>query len=482
MSNNKANNKFSYFFYDYETTGIDPRRDRILQFAGIRVDQDFNIIDKPLSFYCKLSPEILPQPEACLITGITPQIANSKGVNEYEFCKKVLKEFAEPGTCRLGFNSLRFDDEFTRNLFYRNIHDPYATEWQNGNSRWDIIDLVRMTCALRPGGINWPQIDGKVSFKLENLTKANNITHESAHDALSDVYATIAVAKLIKEKQEKLFAYLFKMRNKKLALEFLQQNMGKPIVHTSRMFASEYFCTSIIVPLVMHPKNSNAVICYDLRYSPENLLKLSYQEILDIWQGKNLSKIRIALKEIHVNKSPAIAPINVLSDEILARIDFDFVIAEHYLDKILKNNELNKKLENLYKANVFPESHDPEHKLYDSFLHNDDRALLGFFHKDGAAKFKDFEKKFTDERMPELIFRLRARNFYDTLDKDEQQKWHSYCDMRLGSEELSSITADKFSSQIAKLKLEYQGDNRASNILDELQRWVYEKSNISGDL
>ena len=187
----------SIYWYDFETFGNNPRRDRASQFAGIRTDEDLNIIGDPLVMYCKPANDFLPNPMACLITGITPQLTLEKGIAEAEFTRRILEEFAQPGTCVAGYNSIRFDDEVTRQLLYRNFHDPYEREWKNGNSRWDIIDMVRLCAATRPEGIEWPKKeDGSNSFRLEELTKANGITHAEAHDALSDVLATIEFAQV----------------------------------------------------------------------------------------------------------------------------------------------------------------------------------------------------------------------------------------------------------------------------------------------
>ncbi len=249
----------SFYWHDYETWGIDPRRDRAVQFAGIRTDDELNVIDKPLTVFCKPTDDMLPQPGACLVTGITPQRAQEEGVNEAEFFAMIHREMARPGTCGVGYNSIRFDDEFTRYGFYRNFFDPYAREWQNGNSRWDIIDMVRLTHALRPEGIVWPTHDDGVTttFRLEKLTQANGIAHEVAHDALSDVYATIAMAKLIKEKQPRLFDYLLPLRDKRKVGELLNLQKMEPVLHVSSMYPAAIGCIAMVVPLAKHPTNPN---------------------------------------------------------------------------------------------------------------------------------------------------------------------------------------------------------------------------------
>ena len=187
-------NQATILWHDYETWGVSPKFDKPSQFAGIRTDLDLNIIGEPEMFYCQPPQDYLPQPEACLVTGITPQKALREGLTEAEFAERIHSLFSQPNTCVAGYNSIRFDDEVTRYLLYRNFYDPYAREWQNGNSRWDIIDMIRACYALRPEGIEWPTVerDGQqvVSFRLELLTKANGIEHEAAHDAMSDVYAT----------------------------------------------------------------------------------------------------------------------------------------------------------------------------------------------------------------------------------------------------------------------------------------------------
>ncbi|MEI7943054.1 MAG: exodeoxyribonuclease I, partial [Candidatus Riflemargulisbacteria bacterium] len=185
----------SFLFYDLETFGINPQLDRIAQFACIRTNENLEQIEEPTVLYCKISEDYLPEIEACLLTGITPQDTLKKGICEYEFIKQINEIFSVPETCVLGYNNIRFDDEFIRNSLYRNLFDPYKREWANGNSRWDLIDMVRLTHDLRPGNISWPQNeDGNTSFKLEDLAKANHLTNGDSHDALADVKNTVELA------------------------------------------------------------------------------------------------------------------------------------------------------------------------------------------------------------------------------------------------------------------------------------------------
>ncbi len=448
----------SFFFYDYETTGIDPKRDRIMQFAGVRTDNNFEIISKPIAEYCKLSPEIIPSLEALLITGIDYETLDKQGLNEVEFTKLICREFSQAGTCVAGYNNIRFDDEFTRYSFYRNFYDPYAREWQNNNSRWDLIDVVRMCSALRPTGIEWPKSqDNKPSFKLEDLTKANGLTHYKAHDALSDVYATIDFAKLILSKQPKLFNYLLNCRkknfvNKLINLEADVDLNTRLIVHSSRMISSSFHATSIFLPLCKDPTNSNGNICWDLRYDPNVLLSLNndlakakyllYTSEQDLKPGEQ----RLALKNILVNKVPAVAPIATVDSSSYERIQLDRDIVYKRAEQLLENSNLWQDiLPRLFSEKLEFKSIDAEHQLYDKFISDYDKKLCVRVHFTPENKLRELEVEFSDQRLKELLFRYRARNYYSTLDNSERLRWQEYCINRLNNtNELATLSRDEF--------------------------------------
>ena len=160
----------SFLFYDLETFGADPRRSRIAQFAAIRTDAALDQVDEPISFFVQPANDLLPSPIATMITGIAPQDALRDGVNEAEACARIVEEMARPETCSLGYNSLRFDDEFVRHGLYRNFFDPYEREWRGGNSRWDLLDALRLMHALRPDGIAWRQREDAPGTPEADLT------------------------------------------------------------------------------------------------------------------------------------------------------------------------------------------------------------------------------------------------------------------------------------------------------------------------
>ncbi|WP_424405875.1 exodeoxyribonuclease I [Pasteurella sp. PK-2025] len=455
---------FSFFIYDYESFGVDPATDRPAQFAGIRTDIDFNIIGDPVMFYCKQTNDYLPAPEAVLVTGITPQECNEKGIAEPEFADRILQEFSRPNTCVMGFNNIRYDDEMTRYTFYRNFIDPYEYSWKNGNSRWDLLDLVRACYALRPEGINWAyDEEGMPSFRLEKLTKANGIEHSNAHDAMADVYATIAMAKLIKEKQPKLFQYFFEHRGKKDIEALIDTVNLTPLVHVSGMLGNYRGNTTWIVPLAWHPTNQNAVICCDLAGNIDDLLDKDVMELRQnlytpkaelIAQGR----LSVPLKLVHINKCPILAPAKTLLPENAQRLGIDRGLCLENLQR-LKNTPLirDKVTEIFSEERHFEPSLNVETELYNGFFDYSDKNNMAILRSLPAEKLGEHGLAFKDERIPDLLFHYRARHYFNTLTRAEQIKWQKYRYKKLEQDAL------KFEQSLQNLVQEHQenADNLA---------------------
>jgi exodeoxyribonuclease-1 len=474
----------TFYWHDYETWGAHPAFDKPVQFAGVRTDMDFNPVGEPLMIYCKPAPDFLPDPQSCLITGITPQLALEKGVTEKEFVAAIYRELAQPETCGVGFNSIRFDDEVSRYAFYRNFYDPYEREWKSGNSRWDIMDVLRMMRALRPDGIEWPNYeDGRPCFKLEEITKANALTHDAAHDALSDVYATIAVAKLIKTRQPKLFDYAFKLRDKRFAATLIDIENNKPLLHFSSRFPSENGNAALVLPLAFHPLNKNSVISINLMNDPSVLLSLSVEDLharlftpaSELPEGAE----RLALKEIHLNKSPMLLPPNMLDEKTAESLKIDKTLCEKHWKFFygltsVEHQAILKKLEALYVDNPFPPAEDVEQMLYQGFLQDSDRYLLEQVRRLDECGLKSLKPAFLDSRLPELLFRYRARNFPTSLTEAEQQKWKDFCLMRLAKNRVNGelVDIDGYMTYLAGLLQQENLLNRDKAILNLLKDYA----------
>jgi exodeoxyribonuclease-1 len=470
----------SFYWHDYETWGANPRVDRVAQFAGIRTDKNLDIIGEPLMIYAKPTGDFLPHPEAVLITGITPQLATAEGIPESDFFRQIHTEFSKPNSCIVGYNNLRFDDEVTRFGFYRNFRDPYAYSWQNGNSRWDVLDLMRITRALRPEGINWPMNDkGVASFRLTDLTEANDIEQQGAHDALVDVKATIALAKLVNQKQPKLFEFYFNLRNKHQAAALLNRAKPDILLHVSGMFPADQGCLAPIFPLFVNPTNSNEIICYNLRFNPQALLQLSAEDIqkkrytktVDLAEGEE----RLPLKGVHINKSPALAPASTLNQTQAEKwqIDWDEIRANR--DLLLSDPDLIKRLTHVYSETRDHQSGNADSALYEGFINQDDRLvcnqLLAATPDELASWSTDC---FLDRRLQTLLFRYRARNFPLSLTADESLRWQRFCQSRLlGEDDAGGLTVEQFQESLLTLAQREQGE-REQALLNKLSMWAQE--------
>ncbi|PTN12134.1 exodeoxyribonuclease I [Nitrosomonas aestuarii] len=477
------------YWHDYETFGTDPRRDRPAQFAGVRTDEAFNEIGKPLVIYCKPPRDALPQPVACLITGITPQLADEKGLPEPEFVARIHAELEQPDTCGVGYNTLRFDDEVTRYALYRNFFDPYAREWQNGNSRWDLIDLVRMTYALRPEGIEWPlreseqsgenEGSGQPSFRLEDLTAANGISHGAAHDALSDVRATIGLARLLYDRQPRLYNWLFQLRNKRRAAELLDFIQYTPVVHTSRMYPAKTGCTTLVMPLAAESDNPNSVLVYDLRHDPERFLDMNQSELgrAMFTRAEDLSdgEQRLPVKSVKINKCPALAPRNTLTVRAAEHIEIDLAACQRHWQKLsvrCTQTDFAQRVVRAYTGREYAPAVDVDHALYDGFIDNADRLLFTQIRRATPQALAKARFDFHDKRLPELFFRYRARNWPQALLPDEALRWDQLRRERLthgtGGD---SLNAERYFDQIAILRSEQVDNAKALGILDALACW-----------
>ena len=441
----------TFFFYDLETSGLNPHEDRLMQFAGIRTDMDLQQIGEPVNVLVKLGEDTLPSPQAIMVTKITPQSTLTDGFSEAEFCKYVMDEIFTPGTIAMGYNSVRFDDEFMRHTFWRNFYDPYEWQWKDNRSKWDLLDVVRMTRALRPEGINWPvTAEGKATNRLELITKENGISHEHAHDALSDVEALISVTRLIKEKQPQLYGWLFKMRDKKSVQKLINLEKPTPFVYSSGRYSSEFEKTTIAYPIA--PAKNGNVLVFDLRQNLDDLL------------AQEEPKFFPTVKELKYNHCPAVAPIGVLEQgDGWRKIKLEKAQIEKNLQALLAHPDFIEKMrtENENREE-FPPATDPESALYDGFLDNSDKTRCDAVRRATINELTDFHPDFHDPRLPDLLLHYKARNLEQTLSEAEHQKWEEYRMSRIKARQNSYIKAIQ---EIAA------SPNADPYILEELQLW-----------
>lgn len=462
----------TFYWHDYETFGVLPRRDRPAQFAGLRTDADLVEIGTPQMIYCQPAPDYLPDPESCLLTGILPQTCLEHGLPEHAFAAAIERELAEPGTVGVGYNTIRFDDEVTRHLFWRNLIDPYAREWQNDCGRWDLLDVVRTTFALRPEGIEWPRHeDGRPSFKLEHLTAANGLLHEAAHDALSDVRATIALARLIKTRQPRLWDFCLSLRRKDAVLREIDLLNPRPVLHISGMYGAERGCIAIVWPLAAHPTNKNEIIVWDLANDPAELASLDaatarermFSRSEDLPEGVS----RLPVKTIHINKSPiVVGNLKTLSPAMAERWQIDVAKAMQHAGAARQLPALSALWAEVFQRPAEAGAVDVDEDLYGGFVGNGDRRTLNMLRTLGPEHLAQEKVSFQDARLEEVFFRYRARNFPASLDASDLARWeaHRVACLHQGAGSARSLAA--FFEQIDALS--EQADERGEAILGAL--------------
>ena len=461
----------TFFFYDLETSGLNAREDRIMQFAGRRTSMDLTPIGEPYNMLVALSDDTLPNPDALMVTGITPQKTVDEGYSEVQFARILNDEIFTPDTIVVGFNNIRFDDEFIRHLLWRNFYDPYEWCWKDGRSRWDMIDVVRMTRALRPEGISWPLDDaGEPTNRLELITRENGIAHKNAHDAMSDVDALIDVTKLIRDKQPQLFEYLLKMRDKKEVVKLVNVDDKKPFVYSSGRYDKEFAKTTAAFPLATG-RNGNVVV-YDLRYDPTPFIDLSESELAHkvyaSWQERQAEDfVKLPAKELQPNRCPAVAPLGVLAHGGgWAKISLDAETIAKHQKILLAHPEFAEKLRTIFENKPeFTRSPDPEAQLYDGFLNDRDRLRAEAVRNASERELADFHPNFADERLPGLLLHYKARNFPKTLSSDEREMWQTWRAVRVQAQ------LPKYMAALQRLATSAL-DSGKEFIVQELQLWA----------
>jgi exodeoxyribonuclease I len=474
----------TFYFYDLETSGVNPREARIMQFAGQRTDMDLNPIGDPHNVLIRLSDDVVPEPDAILITGITPQQTISEGIHEAEFLKLFHAEVATPGTIFVGYNSVRFDDEFMRFLHYRNFYDPYEWQYTDNKSRWDMLDVVRMTRALRPEGTEWPvDSSGKATNRLELLTKVNNISHIGAHDALSDVNAVIDLARLIKQKQPKLFDFLLKLRDKKAVAALVEE--GQPFLYTSGKYPGEFEKTTAVVSIAKHPKRQG-VLVFDLRHDPTPFASMSPVELAEAWKWKRDDPTpRLPIKTLQYNRCPAVAPLQVLDEKSAKRLQLSKDVMKENLQKLKSIDLVPKVLEALelldkqQQTSFLQDELEVDARLYDNFIGDADKTNCRVVRAADSDELSNLSLEFKDDRLEALLPLYKARNYPKSLSDEERVAWEKFKERKLLGGKQNSRLA-RFFNRLAELAARNDLSSKDQYLLEELQ--LYGQSIVPAEL
>lgn len=443
----------TFYFYDVETSGFSPKLDRVMQFAGQRTNMDLKPMGKPDNLLIKMTPDVLPEPSAVLVHRITPQKTLAEGVTESEFSKYLTSQVSAKDTIIVGYNNIRFDNDFIRFTLWRNFQDAYEWSWKNNCSTWDLLDVVRMTRALRPDGIKWPFApDGKPTNSLEYISAVNKLEHVDAHDAMSDVKASIAVARLLKQKQPKIFDFLLNIRSKHKVAPLVTK--AEPLIYTSGRYPSEYEKTTIAV-IAAEKSDKSSALMYDLRIDPVEFKDLSALDLAKRWADHSEGAPYFPLKLLQYNRCPAIAPLSVLDENSVKRLQIHKEVIENHLKKLHKakgfGDKLLEALDNMWpprQPDLVIDEQKVDAQLYDGFVKDEDKTKMSVVRAAKPDELSELNLDFQDGRLRALLPLYKARNFADELTDSEKLDWVKFRRQKLlGSDKL----ADRFFKQIKEL-------------------------------
>lgn len=460
----------TFYFFDLETSGFRARSDRIMQFAGQRTDMDLRPVGKPDNFLVKMTPDTLPEPGAVLVHGITPQKTQQLGIIEAELCEYLTSQVSVDDTILVGYNNIRFDNEFVRFTLWRNFYDAYEWSWKNNCSIWDLLDAVRMTRALRPEEIEWPFApDGKPTNSLEYITAVNKLEHTDAHDALSDVNAVIAVARLLKSKQPKLFEHLLNMRGKRNVAALVGN--GQPVLYTSGRYAAEFNKTAVAA-MAAEKSDKSGALMYDLRVDPDEFKDMTAAELTRRWKSYQLRQDDapyFPVKELKYNRCPALAPMDWLDDAGLQRLQLHPEAITNHLGKLRAaqgfGDRLLEAMDGLWpprQPSLMIDEQQVDGQLYDGFIKDGDRTKMSVVRAAEPEELSKLANDFSDERLRTLLPLYKARNFPEALNNDEKHAWSMFRRQRLQGGK--APWADRYFSQLKELA-EAPGTSSAKKLL-----------------
>lgn len=427
----------TYFFHDYETYGLNTKKTRVSQFAGIRTDQDLNILEDSSFEHFSIPPiDFLPSPEACLVTGITPYSIEQSGkeyLNDYELFSKISDYFNQPGTCSIGYNSINFDDEITRNGFYRNHIPVYTREFKSGCSRFDLLNMLREFAFLYPEDIEIPlDEEGNKIFKLDTLAPLNGFKEDSYHDALTDVRATIFMAKLMKDKQPDYWDFRINLHRKAEMGSYILNNRENILLYTNSVNGGKSdFVEPILITAFSYPDNNSFIGVKlsdldglkDIFSADDNKLRerlfmtneeLAEEDLRRLPFVKIASNKATILMNYNDAMSLGVAKINKPLSEINENLKF---VQDHiktfreksmiaYKNESYQNNEKN-----------------PDLKIYGGFMDRQDENLANKFMIDIKNKnYSDYIKNdvFSNDKLNSIARKIIYRNFGDDLMQIEE--------------------------------------------------------------
>ena len=418
----------TYVFYDTETAS---RNGQIRQYASVRTDDSFNILETK-ELFCKPYKDVLPEVKATMVHHISMKECFDKGLTEPEFADKIDDDFTlNENTCIIGYNSISFDDERKRELSFRSMRDPYQPYYYRGNSRADLFHITKAFYAMSPEGINFPVMeDGTVSLKLEHLAKANGIVQENAHNAVDDVIATANFAKFLFEKNPQFFNFCMNSREKNFCEKYMFGDDGKPkpFLYIGGYTPRDRFHTAPMIMLFNDPKNKNAYTCLDLQMITlekiREVAEMDAKDIPNLIFSKNPDE-KLHVQSVAINKHPILLPMGAIKKypDKADRLSIDPQEINMKAMSIINDSSFIKfvsKIKESQELTTYPEK--PLYQsIYEKFFSYADKEFMKRMSTNNYDQWVEISKQLKDNRAYPLTIRAIG-NIDASLLKDKERK------------------------------------------------------------
>ena len=456
-----------YIFYDFETSGRSARFDQILQAGFIVYDENFKELNK-LNIKSRINPDTVPSINALRVNKLKISELLSEKLSYYEMTLKIsnfLKLYNN--SFYVGFNSISFDEEFLRQLFWEHFIFPYISN-TNGNYRGDTLNFVTMVHAFNSENINVKKSDqGKLTFRLEKLAEANNFDFSNSHEAIADVKATMQLFELLKKRNGQLFS-VFKNNS-------VSRNVEEKLIKNEIFTYHNYMFSShriyLVKSLIKHPVYKNQYIGFDLKYDVNDLIDLEEYELKEIYKNKSF------FRKIRLNKQP-----NILDKDYALKIKPYSNFSEDEIKnkcKSLENEIFIKNLTSILEKesidlidNQSQEDQMEEETIYSKNIGYKDSIIMNDFHQYAWEEKWTFAEKFLDNRLKYFAAKHIYRNSPEFLPK----KIFSYLHGKI-SEKLLSLEKKKFITipsameEADNISLEIEEEDSPSKIKDQLDQY-----------
>jgi exodeoxyribonuclease-1 len=410
----------NFAFYDFETTGTSPKFDQALQFAAILTDENLNELEVK-NVRCRLSDHILPSPIAMAITEVFPDDMLSPNLSAFDFSGE-LSELIEDWRPAVwtGYNSLSFDENVFRQMFYQNLHpNLYATQVQ-GNLRLDILKAVYACWGFGRSELKIPSFpSGKLTSKLDMLAPENGFANHQAHDALGDVRATIHIAKLIRDQIPEVWETLINNLEKSRLLGKLKSGQVFQLVERFGGGAPKIYTGAYCG---MSETNSNQFGFFDFEKSDVADFLSGNDELF----SKAVEQSPKLIRTVDLNKMPLLFP---LSDPSVEHVDAALAIQ----NSSAMLEATGRALAGRYADRETPDQ--VEAQIYEGFYSNDDkRRLIQFQNSDWNTRLT-IVPTFDDARLKELGYRLVVLHAPDIAPEPFKSEFWNMIERRWAGEE-----------------------------------------------